>query len=998
MGFWSSSRAIFYGVGTLSQWIQPGSLLPVDFDISSEGDTEEMRTYTVVDGLVGPVVPVIFQDSRGALWFGSEIGGVSRFDGETFESFRVEDGFPPGAIQQILEDRWGYIWFLTQLPTKREGTVSYVNGTNIEEMEENATCMTVDSNGDLWTANKQGLTHYIGVHSSSLSKERAHNEGMKFKPTHHRFSGITDAMVNILFQSKDEKFWIGGSTTGDILLLNFDPDDPDAGFKDFKDEVSDLAKPPSVAIQAIAQGLYGIEYLWFAGRNLLLQSDGKKNHPIFPNPQSTNPSHTQAKNRNDIGLHYDSFHNRIWFSNQGNVIWSDGNNLKTLLQSHEFTGMLRIQETEGDLWFASATGAYRYDPGPWASDPLTTYTVEEGLGSDNIQTIFQAADGKIWFGHDNGVTVFNPQSAFVNFRTRPALGSNSARRIYEDSFRGIWFSIPGGIALYEEGKLHLRKLLLKQDTPQEPQLKPIEIVKIFQHQGWIWLISRPKQTSTETLYTLFAKALKQNKGFKQLTIRVQTETGHGSPPEVLISGPKDPSIAFSGWLFKPDSEGLKWFSPQGIRPFPFQGSTLFEDLPKIKHGPSVIVDMHTGIDGKIWCYREDSSIQFYEYLNTKNILKVVRPVFDLMTQRKPLRLPNPKITSKGSPEETAPKWFFNSEKEQIIYWDTEKLRERAPIEDDFNAPPLAIWESADKKETTFIFSDRLKKYRGTQLIHEDEVRVADVRAALLTDAQVLWLATKQGAVQYNGATDTFKTYGIDDGFLVNDLRDVCEDTIGNIWFATWGGGAVRYDGETFTSVTTKDGLAHNSVSDIHQSSDGSIWFATEGGITRYRPIDDALPSCDITVVEADKNIMAVKADKAYTRIPDTGFAFPSQTNNIAFHFEGIDPLRLRHHLTHEFKLLGLGENDWTRGSAQTSTHLLKDTVTQTFAISTSTCPSTSEGPSVTYQGLKPGNYTFLVKTYRKGWPYTSQPAAVNFTIAAPFWTQWRSYLPYLSLI
>ena len=79
---------------------------------------------------------------------------------------------------------------------------------------------------------------------------------------------------------------------------------------------------------------------------------------------------------------------------------------------------------------------------------------------------------------------------------------------------------------------------------------------------------------------------------------------------------------------------------------------------------------------------------------------------------------------------------------------------------------------------------------------------------------------------------------------------------------------------------------------------------------------------------------------------------------------------------------------------QTPTRLLQDTVTQTFATDT----SEHRGPSVTYQGLKPGNYTFLVKTYRKGWPYTSPPAAVNFTIATPFWAQWRSYLPYLILI
>ena len=56
--------------------------------IGSSVAFEQIETYTVADGLVGPIVPVIFQDSRGALWFGSDRGGISRFDGKTFVPIR----------------------------------------------------------------------------------------------------------------------------------------------------------------------------------------------------------------------------------------------------------------------------------------------------------------------------------------------------------------------------------------------------------------------------------------------------------------------------------------------------------------------------------------------------------------------------------------------------------------------------------------------------------------------------------------------------------------------------------------------------------------------------------------------------------------------------------------------------------------------------------------------------------------------------------------------
>ncbi|MCG9133666.1 SpoIIE family protein phosphatase, partial [Candidatus Poribacteria bacterium] len=1020
-----------------------------------------MHSYTVVDGLVGPIVPVIFQDSRGDLWFGSESGGVSRFDGESFEQFRFEGNLSIGITRQILEDKWGHVWFLTRLPTEQEGTVGYFNGTTIETVGTGA-CLTLDSNGDIWAATNQKLIHYVATHRETSMERHVHSNGKTIKSRHYRLPEMTDATINVLFQSSDKTFWAGGSIAGGVLLLNFDPDsDPQFkriganSLRDATNEITETVKDAPVfaapdgnfAIHDITQGPYGTDDLWFAGPSLLLRFDGKAVHQIRPMPRSINQTNTPPAIPNDSQLHHDPFHGCIWFSEDGDttrynpyaVKKSDGllleatrmaftgGGVTTHYESDELvkvSGTLKMQDMQGNLWFAMNIGVFQYD----TNRREQTYTVENGLSSDNIQTIFQSVDGSIWFGHDNGVTVFKPQSTFVNFKTRHLLGSNRTRQIYEDEIRNIlWFSIPGGIAYYKDGRLYQQKLgpgqpeVLELDSERGedrfesieksdgesveirrplnpiPKRSQAEVVGIFQSRDWVWFINRAEQTSTGTLYTFFARGpwpkFQHRPKFQQLSIQIQTEGNQGRPPQILISGgSKNPCLAFGGWLFKPYSEGLKWVSPHGTQDFPFQSAQQSEDFPMIEHGPSTIIDVHTNKYGHIWCYLENGTVQSYANLNREKVPKVVLPKIITTAKVKPLRLPNPKVGSDVFPENAAPKWFFNSEEKQIIYWDTEILTEPTVVEGVFNAPPLAIWESADAAETTFIFSDRLRKYRGTQLIHEEKVSVAEVRSALLTNANphVLWLATKQGAVRYDGTT--LKTYGIEDGFLVNDLRDVLEDDRGHIWFATWGGGGVRYDGETFTPVTTRDGLAHNSISDIHQSRDGVIWFATEGGITRYTPTDGALPFCNIT---------AVKADETYTDIPDTDFTFPSRVSDITFHFEGINPLRLRHHLTYEFKLLGVGENAWTRGSTQTPTRLLQDTVTQTFATSTpanTDTPTPRDAPSVTYQGLKPGNYTFLVKTYRKGWPYTSTPAAVNFTIATPFWAQWRNYLPYLVLI
>ena len=86
---------------------------------------------------------------------------------------------------------------------------------------------------------------------------------------------------------------------------------------------------------------------------------------------------------------------------------------------------------------------------------------------------------------------------------------------------------------------------------------------------------------------------------------------------------------------------------------------------------------------------------------------------------------------------------------------------------------------------------------------------------------------------------------------MDDLRDVKEDNWGNIWFATWGGGLIRYNGITFETITTKDGLIHNNVSSIHVSAQEDLWFGTEGGATQYRVSRGALPFCRIISVNTE---------------------------------------------------------------------------------------------------------------------------------------------------
>lgn len=124
-----------------------------------------MKYYTVKDGLANSLVPSIFQDKKGNVWFPTLGGGVSKFNGQQFIIYGAEQGLSNQMIRTVTEDKNGRIWF----GSMGEG-VFYLDKDTIlafknDSLPDEIFALHTDNQGIVWAATNGGVFHLFSKDS-----------------------------------------------------------------------------------------------------------------------------------------------------------------------------------------------------------------------------------------------------------------------------------------------------------------------------------------------------------------------------------------------------------------------------------------------------------------------------------------------------------------------------------------------------------------------------------------------------------------------------------------------------------------------------------------------------------------------------------------------------------------------------------------------------------------------------------------------------------------
>ncbi|HTY61241.1 MAG TPA: two-component regulator propeller domain-containing protein [Acidobacteriota bacterium] len=125
----------------------------------SHYQNDRFRQYTKKDGLPDDWVRVILQDSKGALWFGTN-QGLACFKGGRFVSYKNSSKLQHESIYALYEDRDGVIWIGTDsdgLARLDQNSLRFIN-TRQGLVDDAVYSILEDHLGDLWFSCNLGVS------------------------------------------------------------------------------------------------------------------------------------------------------------------------------------------------------------------------------------------------------------------------------------------------------------------------------------------------------------------------------------------------------------------------------------------------------------------------------------------------------------------------------------------------------------------------------------------------------------------------------------------------------------------------------------------------------------------------------------------------------------------------------------------------------------------------------------------------------------------------
>jgi ligand-binding sensor domain-containing protein/serine phosphatase RsbU (regulator of sigma subunit) len=393
--------------------------------LRSEAQTYNFKNYNTDQGLAQSQVLSVFQDSKGYMWFGTNSGGLSKFDGNRFQTITSSDGLIDNEVFSIIENNRHELLFGT---TKG---LSVFNGFSFQNFGEKEGLKSPVIKKLLFDGKKTWIGTENGVFTFENNTIKAFNED----------SILSNSTVWNIFKDKDENLWFATFQNG-VVYYNT----KNKNFKHFGTSQG-LTNDFVFSIGQMDNGsiLVGTQ----TGLNIITKSFVVS--PVNQLKNNINISFSNIFNKGKNVFYFGTFSEGLLEYN------FNTNSIKAYNATNGLTNNIilpLLKDREGNLWVGTAgNGVYKY-----YNDKFIYYTKESGLPNNFVDAVSEDSNGNLWLAiNGRGLTRINGKTHTnfkADFKSTNSLPDNAVKAILPVENGKIYFGTESGLCLFSNEKFY----------------------------------------------------------------------------------------------------------------------------------------------------------------------------------------------------------------------------------------------------------------------------------------------------------------------------------------------------------------------------------------------------------------------------------------------------------------------------------------------------------------------------------------------------------------
>ncbi len=685
-----------------------------------------------------------------------------------------------------------------------------------------------------------------------------------------------------------------------------------------------------------------------------------------------------------------------------------------------------LEDSKGNFWFGTYGGIGFYD-----GYTIRNINKDDGLSGEQVWSLFEDRKNTVWAGTDNAlnkVEFFNSYDSIkiTSYSLMEGLAARLIFDIYEDKYDRLWLATyRNGIYIvsFENEEISNVKRLSSGGIPSD-NILDIEEDK----EGNLWFA-----TEDEGVFKI--------EGFTDSSWgQIKVYNSSNGLPDNMI------------WDILSDEAGNLWFATDKGGIVKLVNNEFMEYSVKQGFPENQVLCIEQDNEGNIWAGTFSFGIvkmmgdHFSHYMEEQGLSS--NQVYDIDQDEQGnywlaslgaglIRLsfkngaPDFKYytTQDGLPDnyivslsfDTKGNLWIGTQENGISRFDGKKFVNYSV--DNGLIDNRVICMLADSRGDVWIGTkSRISRYNGIGFfpITAEEFGLPhnEIQTIIEDNEGRIWVGTYDGLARFEN--NIMQTFGEEEGLDFKQIFALAEDINGNIWIGTHGGGLYKWNknadlkqsikfivgdsllgSNIIVSMVFQDDSTllvgtnvgfdkiildkdqniqqvknynksngfigmENNMNAILKDSEENIWFGTVKGITRFNPMLEKInltpPKLHLTELDLEfENIdWSEKVDSIlpYSLLP-FDLKLPHHQNHLTFKWTGIY-LGNPEKVSYKYKL-DPQEKDWSPPRIMSE---------------------------MTYSGLNPGEYTFMVIAENENGIWNKEPLTFNFIIKPPFYQTW----------